>query len=131
MGYPVIETPRGKVFVNDAGKAVLEWDTNFQPKWQKRYSDSQRFVDSEVLRVCEPYIPLKTGMLIKSGILGTEIGSGLVQWIAPYAKAQFYMVRKNPSQTGPLRGPYWFHRAFEVYGQRIIAGARKIAGGGQ
>ncbi len=78
MSGPVIETPRGKVVRTKTGKARLTWNTNFQPKWQVRYSRAQRFVDSEVLRTCEPMIPLLTGMLIKSGILGTDIGSGIV-----------------------------------------------------
>jgi len=132
MTGPVIETPRGKVFLNSKGtKAKLEWNTDFQPKHQRRFSRAQKFVDSEVLRLSEPYIPLLTSMLIKSGILGTEIGSGLVSWIAPYAKPQYYSPREPGSQTGPLRGPYWFHRMKAVDGQNIIAGARQIAGGGE
>jgi hypothetical protein len=124
-----IETPRGVVYHDKDMKAVLEWNTNFSNKWEKRYTDAQKFVDSEVLRLCEPYTPLLTGMLIKSGTLGTEIGSGTVQWIAPYARAQYYMKRKNPSTTGPLRGPYWFNRMKLVHKRRILAGARKLAGG--
>lgn len=124
-----IDTPRGAVYHDVNMKAVLEWDTNFQPKWQRRYSDAQKFVDSEVLRLCEPYTPLLTGMMIKSGDLGTEIGSGTVQWIAPYSRAQYYMKRKNPSTTGPLRGPYWFERMKQVHKNQILSGARKIAGG--
>lgn len=124
-----IETPRGAVYHDENMKAVLEWNTDFAPKWTKRYSEAQKFVDSEVLRLCEPYIPLLTGMLIKSGDLGTEIGSGTVQWIAPYARPQYYMKRKNPSTTGPLRGPYWFENAKEVYKTRWIEGASRIAGG--
>jgi hypothetical protein len=69
-------------------------------------------------------------MLIKSGILGTDVGSGVVQWIAPYAKAQYYSHRLPGSMTGPLRGPQWFQRMKEIDGQKIISGARKIAGGG-
>lgn len=130
MTRPTIETPRGKVFVQKNGKAQLAWNTNFQPKWQQRYSASQRFVDSEVLWLSEPYTPLQTGMLVKSGVLGTDVGSGEVSWIAPYAKAQYYGKRKPGSETGPLRGPYWFERMKEVYGDRIIAGARRIAGRG-
>lgn len=124
-----IETPRGAVYHDENMKAVLEWNTNFQPKWVKRYSEAQKFVDSEVLRLCEPYIPLLTGILIKTGILATEVGSGTVQWIAPYARAQYYMKRKNPSTTGPLRGPHWFQRMKEVHGQQILQSARRIAGG--
>lgn len=130
MTGPVINTPRGKIVQTKGGKAKLEWNTNFQPKWQKQYSRAQMFVDSEVLRTCEPFIPLLTGMLIKSGILGTEIGSGTVQWIAPYARRQYYSSRKPGSQTGPLRGPEWFERAKQAHKSEWLAGARRIGGSG-
>lgn len=132
MSGPVIETPRGEIFLNKKGtKAKLVWNTNFQPKWQESYSRAQKFVDSEVLRLSEPYIPLQTGMLVKSGILGTEIGSGMVEWIAPYAKPQYYSPRKPGSETGPLRGPHWFERMKAVERRNIIDGARRRAGGSQ
>ena len=130
MTPPIIKTPRGTISTGPSGKAELVWNTNFQPKWQRQYSAAQKFVDSEVLRLSEPYTPLLTGMLIKSGELGTTIGSGMVQWIAPYAKAQYYSPRKPGSQTGPLRGPYWFERGKAVWGTRVISGARRIAGRG-
>jgi len=125
---PIIETPRGSVVINKAGRAELKWNVNFAPKWTRRYSLAQKFVDSEVLRLSEPFTPLLTGTLIKSGVLGTDIGSGLVQWIAPYAKAQYYRPGKIGSQTGPLRGPHWFERGKAVWGKQVINGAKKIAG---
>lgn len=124
-----IETPRGVVYHDKNMKAVLEWNTNFKPKWQKRFSEAQKFVDSEVLRLCEPYTPLLTGMLIKSGTLGTEIGSGTVQWIAPYARYQYYLKRKTKSETGSLRGSMWFERMKQVHKSKILRGARRIARG--
>lgn len=130
MTGPIIETPRGKIIVTKSGKAELTWNTNFQPKWQRRYTRAQQYVDSEVLRLSEPYTPLQTGMLVKSGDLGTEIGSGLVQWIAPYARINYYRPRKPGSETGPLRGPEWFERMKAQYGRRIISSGRRIAGGG-
>jgi hypothetical protein len=130
MSGPVIETPRGKVFLTRSGtKAKLEWNTNFQPKHQVRFTQAQKFVDNEVLRRSEPYIPLLTGMLIKSGILGTVPGSGVVSWIAVYARKNYYSTRKPGSQTGPLRGPHWFERMKQVDGRDIVTGARRIAGG--
>lgn len=149
----IVETPRGRVFVNDAtGKAELTWNTNFHQRWTKQYSEAQVFVDSEVLRLCEPYIPMKTSMLIKSGILGTVVGSGLVQWIAPYAKFQYYgkvmigetsrsayamkgekkvVTNKNlVYHGGGIRGSFWFRRMKEVHGDTIIRGAKQRAGGG-
>ncbi len=129
MTPPKIETPRGSIIRTKGGKAELRWNTNFRGKWHRQYSAAQRFVDSEVLRLSEPYTPLLTGMLIKSGTLGTDIGSGEVAWIAPYARYQYYSPRKPGSKTGPLRGPYWFERMKTDHGQTIIAGVRRIAGG--
>ena len=128
MTKPIIETPRGKIIQNGKHKSELVWNTNFQPKWQRNFTQSQKFVDSEVLRKSEPYTPLLTGVLIKSGILATVIGSGLVRWIAPYARKQYYTPRKAGSQTGALRGPFWFERMKKVDGKKIIAGAKRIAG---
>ena len=36
----------------------------------------QQFIDSEVLRRCQDYVPMDTGELIRSGIINTQIGSG-------------------------------------------------------
>ena len=57
---------------------------------QKRLQPVQKYVDSEILRKCDPYIPFKTGMLRDSGILGTKVGSGRIRWLAPYARKQYY-----------------------------------------
>jgi len=124
-----IETPRGSIITTAGGKAKLEWNTNFVPKWHLKYSNAQKFVDSEVLRHSEPYIPMQTGMLIKSGILGTTIGSGKVSWIAPYARRQYYHGRQpGTSAFGALRGQLWFVRMKATWGSAIIAGAKKLIG---
>lgn len=131
MTSPVINTPKGTITVNASGKAELVWNTNFQAKWHRQYSDAQKFVDESVLRLCEPFTPLLTGMMVMSATLGTDVGSGLVSWIAPYSHFQYYHPRKIGTQTGPLRGPFWFERGKQIWGKQVIAGARRIAGGGE
>mgnify|MGYP000982425627 FL=1 len=127
-----IETPRGAVVLNAEGKAELKWNTNFGSKKTEQFTTAQKFIDSEVLRYSEPFIPLLTGTLIKTGILGTVIGSGTVSWIAPYAKRQYYRGRRpGTQQAGPLRGRFWFERMKAVRGETIVKGAKKIAGGGK
>lgn len=69
-------------------------------------------------------------MLLKSGQLGTDVGSGEVCYIAPHAQKQYYSPRKPGSATGALRGPQWFERMKTDHGKEIITGAKKIAGGG-
>lgn len=130
MTAPFIQTPRGFVTTDRNGKASLEWNTNFQPKWQKRFSDAQKYVDNEVLALSEKFTPKLTGVLSVSGILGTIPGEGVVSWIAPYARRQYYMKnRKRPSNGEPLRGSFWFHRMKALYRRKIVEGAAKIAGG--
>lgn len=103
------------------GKAELKFNINFRPKWTARYSAAQRFVDSEVLRRCDPYTPFLTGTLIKSGALGTDVGSGKVQWIVPYARKRYYTPAKH--EVG-LRGAYWFERWKAVGGTQLIRDAK-------
>lgn len=123
--YPIIKTPRGKIEVQPNLKAELTWNPNFQPKWQKTHSKAQMYLDSEILRLSQPYIPLLTGMLILSGILGSYIGEGRPKWIAPYAKAQYYRSKRPGSKTGPLRGPFWFERMKKQHGDKLIQNTKK------
>jgi hypothetical protein len=128
----MIEQPRDVTVRKSGNKAELAWNIRLSSRWSERYGAAQLFVDSEVLRLSEPYVPLLTGTLVRSGILGTDIGSGKVQWITPYAKRQYYLGRApGESNTGPLRGRRWFDRMKEVHGAKIIAGAKKIAGGNE
>lgn len=101
----------------------------------------QRYVDSEVLRLTDPYVPMQDSMLKKSGILGTDIGSGEVVYKSPYAKYLYYgkvMIGKAPKTLtekdltyhgAPKRGAFWFEQAKANHKREIIEGAAKIAGG--
>lgn len=136
-----IETPRGRIIQTSRGKAQLIWNPEFQPKWNGRYNAAQIYVDSEVLRLSDPYVPFQSGMLKLSGQLGTVIGSGLVVYNAPYAKYQYYgyvMAGRAPKQLtdilitysgAPKRGKLWFERMKADHKESIITGARRRAGG--
>lgn len=129
MGPKIDKPVDSRINVYKGSKCGLYWHADFYPKWSGRYSRSQRFVDEEVLRLSEPFTPLQTGNLIKSGALGTDVGTGLVAWIAIYARRNYYSPRKVGSETGPLRGPFWFERMRKIYGKEILAGARRFVGG--
>jgi len=128
----VITTPRGAVFhvQTKTGKvnAVLEWDDNFGKRYTDNFTQAQKFIDNEVLRFCSSRVPYQTGMLQKSGILGTVVGSGVIQYIAPYAAPQYYKT-KSSRPYDSNRGAYWFERGKAVEGKRILLGAQKLAGG--
>jgi hypothetical protein rflaF_05844 len=95
----------------------LTFDPNFKKKSESNFENAQKFIDSEVLRLSEPYVPYRNGKLKESGTLGTVIGSGIVEYIAPYARDQYY----NNAGRGTdglnaahgvkgLRGKLWFER---------------------
>ena len=125
----VFSTPRGQIIKTKDGSARLEWTPEFGKKWSGHFSRAQKFVDSEVLRLCRPYTPFQTGSLSRSGDLGTVAGMGQVSWIIPYAGYQYYGTAESRDYD-PQRGGKWFERMKVDHLGEILSGARKIAGGG-
>lgn len=143
-----IETPRGNITIAPNGRAQLEWNPDFVPDYAGRFSRAQKYIDSEVLRLSVPYLPFQSGMLEKSGILGTIIGSGEVTYDSPYArflhegkvmvgiqsrsawaKPGERKVTTNKDLTyhgAPQRGPRWFERMKADHGRDILNGAAEI-----
>lgn len=124
-----IKTPRGTIIQTGNTSCRLTWNPGFGPQTSARYSRAQMFLDSEVQRLSAPYTPKKTTMLIKSSILGTVIGSGEVQWVAPYARWQYYNTA-DTREYEAKRGAHWFERMKADHGKALIAKTKIIAGGG-
>lgn len=124
-----LSTPRGdliqNVSKNGSVKARIEWNDAYFDRQNKNYNRAQMFVDSQVLRLSDPYIPFASGTLIKSGILATDVGSGVVQWNTPYAAKQYYENKGN-NPNGPMRGAYWFERMKANHKDKILQGAASI-----
>lgn len=129
-GGLVIEAPQGVLrqvkTKNGTISVRLSWNKNFVPKYNTRFLKAQKYVDSSVLRLSEPYIPLITGTLIKSGILGTVIGTGEVNYLAPYSRSVYNSKTPIGRPTGALRGPKWFERMKAGKKDEIFKGASKI-----
>lgn len=92
----------------------------------------QKAIDNEVLRRSDPYVPMRTGVLKKSGFLATKIGSGEVVYGAVYADEQYYHNAGRGRQgtaKGGLRGKYWFERMKVDHLDDILKTANNAAGG--
>mgnify|MGYP007030299151 CR=1 FL=1 len=125
-GLKVITNPRGMIISSQkSGQAELSWNPNFASQRNEQFKKKQMFVDSEVLRRCSPRVPFRTGMLEKSGILGTVVGSGEVNYIAPYAAHQYYDTAEVRSYDAN-RGAKWFERMKTAEKEDIFRGAEKI-----
>lgn len=131
MALLSITTPRGalrQVRTRAGGvTAKLIWNPDFARRRTQMFNRAQSFVDSEVLRLMQPYTPLRTGMLIKSATLGTVIGSGRIKQTTPYAARQYYTTATTRSYD-PRRGAYWFERMKIDQKGYILRGAAQRAG---
>lgn len=91
-------------------------------------SPAQKFVDSEFIRLTDPYVPFRTGATKDSAINNTVIGSGLITYATPYVRH----IWKHPEWNfngAPMRGAYWSQRSWADHGEEIIRGAAILAGG--
>lgn len=82
------------------------------------------FVGNELLRKCDPYVPLDTGMLRDSGITHSKPEDGYLMWKTPYAIKQW-----RYGKSKGLRGKKWALRAWADHKKFILKSARKIAAG--
>lgn len=115
-----IKTTKGTIYTQSSkgGKvtARLEWNPGFESSMEKGFQNAQAFVDSECIRRMNPETPRRTGALIKSATLGTTIGSGEINQIAPYARRQYYEHKEKS---------YWFERMKNRHKDSILKGAAK------
>lgn len=123
-GVERIDTPRGSIIKTGETSCKLVWNSDFGKKQTENFSRKQKIVDSEVLRYCSPFVPKISGMLVKSGILGTVIGSGEVKYIAPYARFQYYQTAQSRTYDS-RRGGKWFERMKTAHKNDILQATEK------
>lgn len=124
MGVHKIRTPRGSIIQTGKTSCRLVWNSGFGQDRTGMFNRKQKIVDSEVLRYCSPLVPLRTGMLEKSGTLGTVVGSGKVKYIAPHARFQYYQTALSRPYD-PHRGGKWFERMKSAHKADIQRAAEK------
>ena len=97
----------------------------------------QRYIDAQVIKECDPYVPMREGIL--KGSARIVNGGGAVEYTAPYARRLYYNTggvdrrgrRYGPAKFrgAPMRGSHWFERMKQQGGaERILRGAARLAG---
>lgn len=145
-----IRQPNNVEYKQQLLQAKLIWKATFAKENTDRFNTGQKFVDSECIRLMHKYTPRRHGLLQKSPILGTKIGSGHIVYLDPKARYQFYGKLMVSSVTGSAyarRGEkkvltdkdlrytkataraLWFEVMKANHGKAILRGAAKIMGG--
>lgn len=117
-----ITTDRGTLFTTAGGKSILRWNKNAPPT-EKSFDKLQVFIDNTVVRHMDAYVPMRTGMLKKSVILGSQMGSGELVYIAPYAHKRYY----GGGRLNGKRGPRWFQRMWAARRDTVIREIRNYS----
>ncbi len=119
-----IDTPRGSIIQTGKTSCKLVWNSGFGQNMTNAFNRKQSIVDSEVLRYCRPLVPHITGMLEKSGTLGTVVGSGEVKYTVPYARRQYYCTAQSRPYDAQ-RGGMWFERMKTAHKNDLLRAAEK------
>lgn len=81
---------------------------------------AQQFFTHEVRRQCDPYVPMRTGVLKDTAIEHDTY----IEYVQPYARRQYYEHRGNG-----LRGPQWDRRMWPNRGPQIVQAVANYVGG--
>jgi hypothetical protein len=106
----------------------------------EKHGTAQKFVDSEIIRMSDPYVPSDTTYTRKSVFLNSETGSGKITYDAYYTNKEKTRTIWNDTrdtihwQDAPLRGPFWVLRMWNAGGKERLmrelkALVKKLAGG--
>lgn len=146
-----IKQPKNVTITQGSTSIKLVWGKSFARNRTESFSDVQKFVDSECIRLMVPYTPMRNGALYKAATLGTKIGSGEIHYTVPYARYQYYGKLMVSSVTGsafakmgeskvltdkdltyskakhPLAQSLWFEAMKHNHKEQILRGAAAIA----
>lgn len=84
-------------------------------RFARRFAKAQMWLDNEVLKDSDPYVPFLTGNLARSGQRGTQIGSGAITYSAPYARRQYYNYPRKTRDKHPQATCQWFEKAKAIH----------------
>lgn len=91
---------------------------------------AQKWLDNQVLKDCQPFVPMRTGNLMNSGITGTKLGSGEVVYNAPYSKRMYYGKHfKFSKLKHPQACAQWLEKAKPIHIGDWRNGVQKIMKG--
>lgn len=109
-------------------RIVLYNQAATEARLKGKLTQAQKWLDNEVLKDCQPYVPMRSGNLMNSGISGTNLGSGKVIYSAPYANYQYYGVNFHFSKDKhPQACAQWFEKAKAAHKDDWLNGVQKIA----
>lgn len=110
--------------------ARLEMDVGrVTARMEGRVKLAQQWLDNEVLKSTEPYVPMRIGTLARSGPGSTNPGSGEITYDTPYAKRMYYGNYHFSKTAHPQATGQWFEKSKAVNRDAWLRGVERIIKG--
>ena len=154
-----ITQPKDITIKSVHGKLGLKvrFGRRYREDWEQRLDIMQKTCDNACIKYMTPYVPMQSGVLTKSALLNTVIGSGKIVYATPYARYLYYGEKYAPSYpitkngvlvgffspphkypTGiplnyskdfhPLAGSHWFERMKTDHKNDILKEIKQAGG---
>jgi hypothetical protein len=92
-------------------------------------SRAQQWLDAQVIKDTEPFVPMIKGTLYQSAHQST-IGSGEIKYRTRYARAQYYGLPNKTKSRHPQATMRWFEHAKATHRQSWLSMCKKMFGMG-
>ena len=91
----------------------------------------QKLIDSEIIRLADPYVPSDTTAIRKSVYLNTDIGSGKINYdiYGNVPGRNTWNDTTSQFQDRPMRGPFWVLRMWNDGGkEKVMLAVKRFLG---
>ena len=82
----------------------------------------------EILNDCNQYCKEDTGALIASSMTHSDFKRGIMQWVTPYARRQYWEIRTAYQDVNPRATWKWVHVAKAKYQAKWTRQAARLMG---
>lgn len=102
-------------------------ENTIQAKIDNTWESGLEMLSSQILRDCNEFCKMDTGMLIMSSYIHSDLKRGRLVWRTPYAARQYYEIKyANTTGGNPNATWRWCEFAQKRYQDRWIRQAQAI-----
>ena len=102
-------------------------ENKIQAKIDNTWQTGLEMLSSQILRDCNEYCKMDTGMLIMSSYIHSRLKEGILIWNTPYAARQYYEIQTAYTQGGNPNATWrWCEVARNRYHERWARQAQAI-----
>lgn len=110
----------------------LKWGKGFFKTKAKKFEEAQEYVDTECIKLMEPYVPVAKKRFKNAGKLRDSVKiaePGKIVYTARFARSDYYATKNHKRGGNPNAQRMWFEVMKRESGAQILRGAAAIAGG--